>query len=74
MSFDQLKPEIWDHILLFLTPTLPKSLSGWTQGEAIGEEKLLIERLPKDGDTGTVGRKDIRAEELATLMRTSIVS
>lgn len=74
MSFEKLKPELWDHVLYFLTPALPKPLSGWTKSEAVGEIAKVIDRLPEDGAPGTVGRKDIRAQGLTVLMRTSIVS
>jgi hypothetical protein len=74
MSFETLKPEIWDHVLTFLAPTLPKPLSGLTQGQCVWENEVARAVLPKDGAPGIVGRKDIRATELAVLMRTSIVS
>lgn len=74
MSFDRLHPEIWDHILSFLTVPYFRPLSGWTKEEAVGEGSQVVARLPNAGDAGVTKRSDIRVNALATLMRTSIVS
>lgn len=62
-----------------LIKPLPKPLSGLTQEEAFiyTDEKghdPKDELLPLLGAPGTVGRGDIRAHDLAVLMRTSVVS
>jgi hypothetical protein len=79
MSFDQLPSEIWALIIPNLIKPLPKPLSGVTQAEAFifhdgkGHDPK-DELLPLLGAPGTAGRGDIRANDLAVLMRVSSVS
>jgi hypothetical protein len=73
MSFEQLagKTVIWDNILSWLTPKLPKPLSGVSKEEYGGASSAMAYGGSLKGSTW---RKDIRAEALASLMRTSVVS
>lgn len=80
-SFDALNPEIWGRIVGFLVPAAPKPLSGMTKQEYsyLANNRLeamqeLYKSLPDTSEAGTTKRRDIRAGDLAVLMRTSLVS
>lgn len=81
MWFFKLDIEIWRHIVSFLVPPRQKSLSGRTKQEYFYQDRSYhkIQRdefatLPDISEHGRITREDIRAGDLATLMRTSIVS
>lgn len=80
-SFDSLTPHIWSRIVSFLVPPKPKALSGMTKREYSYlathpdvDLKKMYTNMPDEGEPGTITRRDIRANDLAVLMRVSIVS
>lgn len=76
MSFAQLKPEIISHIFTFLVPRLPTPMSGCTKEEYAycSDDYPDMITMLANAVPGAKLRDEIRANELAVLMRTSIVS